>query len=1130
MRRLVALAFIAAVGVGCGDNIHPLEDAGPGSDAGCTTECTAGQTTCAADGTLVTCVVDATGCGTFPSGGGSACDAHQTCSAGANACACASDPTCSAGVGTYCTTDVVDNDMPATYTCATDADGCIYALPAFDDCGVHQSCTGAAGTGTCTCNLDATCDAGAGTYCTTDTTNGDAPATYTCATDAQSCVFSDPASLADCGTHQSCTGVDAAGTCTCNTDVNCPSGAGSFCDAGAGSFTTCTTDAQTCVFDAGATTCTAPTSCSDGGPGDAMCVCPVAAPTAGGGCGSEGEQICSVDGDVLTCGAVGTCDIWVDTVGCAGAGLACAGSGSTAACECPSPATGVFVADPNAAAITIGGVTLAPDGAASPSGCRYPVLGDAIAAATLYATLNTAPATAEIESASAGTFSTAETWPLVIPDRVTVTSDDTAVPATRYTLAPTADVGAAVIEGSGALDAVAITVAITTTTTPPAAVTFDDCTANAATGVDALAITFAAGATGAGIDVSEPTGGKACAPLVHRTTITGAFDGIVVSTASAAAPTSAAATIDDCTITGSLDDGVLVYQTAGTGVAIDDGTTISASKAIGVDLDTASAAAHTGKIAITGSLGTTTIANTSSGAIGIDVRNNATGQVAGGAVLDLTDVTVDGAPTAPTSGDSVNLTNATGVFAGTIFENNGNRGLFVSGGSVTMEDDTSSHHCFVEGSAVGNSGIRLDAGATLDATSLVAQNNTSWGINITSSTAFLTSCTLDNNTSGGVQAAGTDAADTATLQINSGFYSKNTGSGIVVGDFVSAQVFGAIEVEQNGGSGLAVDGANSTVKYSTPGGTSPQFSSNTQSGITLTAGTLTVAGTASKFVDVQDNAQNGISVQGGTFGGKFITASDNGASGLFAAPSTGTVTLTSSNVRTNTGDGILIQSTNATEDAVDIEDCSIGSNLGAFGIEIDSSPLPATGASTLIDGSAILGNVIGIGIGAGSSQVVAVAATDLTIENQTGAGIIYNSATTGNYVDLENVYVEGNGATAIGSQTVGGIGFEGTPPGTLTFANNEIGNDGGNEVDVYATAGTVTYNLGGGGNLLVECSTTSGFVALFAEAAGAALALVVDADTTQWASTTFPGTNTGTAGLAVITTLGASGGASCPGP
>jgi len=44
------------------------------------------------------------------------------------------------------------------------------------------------------------------------------------------------------------------------------------------------------------------------------------------------------------------------------------------------------------------------------------------------------------------------------------------------------------------------------------------------------------------------------------------------------------------------------------------------------------------------------------------------------------------------------------------------------------------------------------------------------------------------------------------------------------------------------------------------------------------------------------------------------------------------------------------------------------------------------------------------------------------------------------------------------------------------------------------------------------------------------IALVVDADNTQWANTIFPGTNTGTAGLAAITTLGATGGASCPGP
>jgi hypothetical protein len=1026
MRYVLVLALVAAIG-GCGGGSHMPSDAGmdatpdaappadaPPADAppdapACTSACAAGQTQCAADGTLVTCMVDAQGCGTFPTGGGAACGPHQACAAGASACTCIGDPAC-------------------------------------------------------------------------------------------------------------------------------PMGPGDYCDAATGAVTTCSTDAQTCVYVSDTTTCTSPAACADsGGGGHASCVCPATGTAAGEGCATVGATACGGN-DILTCQAAGGCQVWVDTGSCSGVGLTCAASGGAAACVCPA-AGPTYVADPNAVPLSVSGIPVAPTGAPSPSGCRFAQLGTAISAAQAYVFGTGASATAKVESASAGTFA-AETWPVAVPASVTVTSDDSATPPSRYTLAPPSGEPAATVEGGGALGGLAIAADLTAASSP-AAVTLEGCTAAApSASVGPVAITFTANATGDGVHVADPGGGgQACAATITGATITGAYDGISVSSAAGASPTTAAATITGTAIAGSRDAGLLVYQTGAAGVHV-TGSTIAGSAHAGAFLDTATLAAHQGTLAIGGTLGKTTIANSAAGAVGVEVDNSAAGQARSGAELDLTDTTIDGSGGA--SGDGIDLHGATATLTGVFATGNHGNQLAAIASDVTMTFDPDDQACVLDGMGVGKAGILVDAGTTLNATDVVAQNNTAWGVDIrntqaggagSTTTVALTGGVIDFNSDGGLTIDGRDALDTSSLAIADSRFVSNTGQGIAVYDHAAVTISGATHADSNSGSGLYVDGPSSTVRY-TPGTSSPTFTGNTRLGIDQITGGTTLTGTAAAPVKVIGNQNDGVDVLDGSFSGTELDVNGNTDYGIYAGGASLAFTLVSSDVSNNDLGGIAILNSHAVANAAQLTGCTVSGNgaSGDFGIVIQASLVPPSGASTVISGCTVDGNGTGIDIGANDGNPVSVEVSDTRLEANKNVGILYSSSATTNAITLTGNYIEGNGTWPVGSSQVGGVAFESVAPKTMTFSNNIVGNNGGNQVAFYlnSTAST-SYDLSAGGNQLVNCTPASGFYAVYSESPSPGQ-LAVDADNNQWSDTTFPGTNVLTSGHTTVSTQNAIGGATCPGP
>ena len=175
--------------------------------ATCTDACSAGQTACV-QGELATCTKGSNGC--YAYGAPVACGAHQSCtgSAGSASCTCNNAAGCSV-VGTVCTSS------SAYQSCSKDAQGCWVAYAAIT-CGTHQSCTGSAGSASCTCNNAAGCTA-AGNVCTGNSSYA------TCSQDTNGCWVesSSVACTAPSGGTVSCSG----GSCVpaCGNLTYCPS-------------------------------------------------------------------------------------------------------------------------------------------------------------------------------------------------------------------------------------------------------------------------------------------------------------------------------------------------------------------------------------------------------------------------------------------------------------------------------------------------------------------------------------------------------------------------------------------------------------------------------------------------------------------------------------------------------------------------------------------------------------------------------------------------------------------------------------------------------------------------------------------------------------------------------------------
>ena len=248
----------------------------------------------------------------------------------------------------------------------------------------------------------------------------------------------------DCPAHQQCATIGGSGSCAC-IPSRCTASTSSYCAAG-GEVVTCAQDTSNpkgCWYGATTTTCTDPgKACAESG-GSAACACPTAS-----ACPTLDALQCSATGDqVLRClpsVAGSACLTWQATTDCAASGLVC-GAG---ACVCPANPGPVFVAD------AIGG---SPAGAAphatgllAPTACRFQTLTEALAAAGRRGAGSRAMAAGWSAAVPGGVVVFSEPGGLTVDAGVTLSTDDPTPTTGHYAITSAASVpGALVAIGPG---------------------------------------------------------------------------------------------------------------------------------------------------------------------------------------------------------------------------------------------------------------------------------------------------------------------------------------------------------------------------------------------------------------------------------------------------------------------------------------------------------------------------------------------------------------------------------------------------------------------------------------------------------------------------------------------------------
>jgi hypothetical protein len=283
------------------DALNP-PDGGGDLDANpdCTNPCTEGTSQCMLGG-VQTCQKQPDSCLAWVMT--STCADNQTCSIVDSKASCACPPTICTKPGAVC------QDGQTVATCAMDGASCLYVKSTLP-CTAPMSCAGDAPTAACSSTCTNTCTAGQ-----TSCVNG---GLATCTKGANGCyALSAPVA---CGAHQSCTGASGAAKCGCNQDVTC-TGAGTTC-ASKSLLSTCTLDAQGCVFQSMSATCTG--GACTGTAGTATC-CTNACTAGATQCMSGAVQTCQAQPN--------GCTAWATTKTC-GAHQTCTVSGAVAACTC----------------------------------------------------------------------------------------------------------------------------------------------------------------------------------------------------------------------------------------------------------------------------------------------------------------------------------------------------------------------------------------------------------------------------------------------------------------------------------------------------------------------------------------------------------------------------------------------------------------------------------------------------------------------------------------------------------------------------------------------------------------------------------------------------------------------------
>ena len=880
--------------------------------------CSVAGTFCDGSGKLETCSTDGT-C-FFVTGTPQACGSNQTCTgaAGSGTCSCNAAPSACVG-GKAGTFCSAGNTVT---TCAPDAQGCIVVSATPAACGARQTCTGTAGSQTCTCNAPPAGCTGSGTFC--PDTNDQS----TCAADGDGCFFVSGSSA--CPSNQTCKGPGIGNACTCDNTCAAAQAGGTYCTDGAHQAS-CANDGNGCHLSSNTTACAGIKTCRGVTGGAGSCLCPATGVTLGTGCSVQGATICAGN-TVLTCTTDGPsgCLSWTTPNDCAASGLVCGTKSSVAACQCPAHSGNDYIVDPVAGSDAQTGVF--PTGIDSPEACRFGTLGKGLAAA-----ISGNRVVAKTDSGSAN-FS-GETFPLSVGNGVTLTTNGVLQPANNVIEYNGA--GAAVVVGTGSV-VEGFTIVDNSGSGSAISITGTNAT------VDTVDVT---GGFPTGISVSG--GGQG---LINAVTISGPTTGLSISTTAAGAVTLSNSTIN----------------AAGTGVALANGTLA-------------------------------TSAVTVSGGTGVGVAITA----AGGALATL-------------NGTTLNVNSMAGA------------GISQSASGGTAVLNYISGDLGHNGATGSVGGIVLSAGsATLGAVSV--HDNTGPGVTV--STAG-TGLTLGATTVTGNSAAGISAATSATVNFNTGATITSNGGNGVLANTATLNFNGAaatpIVVTSNTGDGIGVTNGSLTANYLT-------LSSN-GTGTTKHDG-LKVAGVAAVSVGinsdavvlVKSNGANGVDIAGTTAGSAIdfrrATIQSNGADGILADLNGGTGapgatgSFSGVTVTGNASNGIEVTRAPLISSVIKLtfDSMTITSN-GAAGVTLTGAAAVGTGdVGASLTNSKVTGNT---GVGVNVAEVAAT--TTETIQNDTitgngGGGVTFGTPSTlngftgnvvaGNTGDQITVSARPNGAT-----------------------------------------------------------------------------------------------------------------------
>jgi hypothetical protein len=878
-----------------------------------------------------------------------------------------------------------------------------------------------------------------------------------------------------CASDQLCSSAaDGGAACVCNN--TCPA-AGTFC-ADATHTNTCTADSNECLIAGTPTACPAGESCQ-GAAGSAACACPAvgaantATPT---GCATTGTTACDpTSGNIDICTKVGACDIWQSgsSGNCVASGLVCNTQGNNgAACQCPAlpaNATAVYVDSKDGSDRAAGAF---PTGIQSPAQCRFGTITFALTKAPAGGSvIATGPTPMTFTQQPVGTTGNSETFPIDIPNGITLTTSDATPTPANYLISFNSGTAAnAVTLGTGStIQGFSIENAGGNAAAPALL-----CTAGAATinGVDLLA----AAATGSTTTLAEGLAVTGTCAVSATNLSTNGFSGAGIGLISTGVSSFTGGTVTATSTAGSANT-LGVGMTAGT--VTFNGSTVTASTGSGIAI-------------VNGTLTGTnlTVSDCTDVGIGIVPVDGGTPSVT------LTDGTVSANGQGGTGNSGIAMAGGNLTVNGTAVTLNGQNGFSMVGGTATLGQDSQGTGASFDGNGAisgGGVGIGIEAGAVA-ATGIDISGNAGDGLAVIGGTTItVTGGTIGNNAAGAK-------------------YGGNKADGVLV-------VAGATTTVTLHGVSIAANGARGVELATTPGGTGNAATVNidgtgnangslitgngtttNDANIRASTGTLVVCGTGQAAGLV--GCITGCCASSGAANTSITGAVNGYGLNLGGGAAGATTVLNSVSITGNALSGINVHET--ASNPITVTGGAISNNK-QDGVTVLEAPASQGGASPLqITGANIQGNAsIGVNL-IGTDGNVGAILTNCVISGNGSTGVVVNEPRFQvSQTAFQGNVIENNNTALATTSAIGGISFTTVNPSSnlQSFYANVIGGNGGDQIAINGSgAWTLNDSACDAAHANSIFCYASGHVGLNAISSNLGTGITVNANDNHWSN------------------------------